>query len=396
MSLRAKAVKPKGDYFKNIKNEYSFERGIHLDSLEEDVENFPTPYLNLNFMLSGNFFEGLQNHKFYQFGGKKSSFKSSLALICAKSVLGADPDASLIFYDYEGIATKDNFEKVDINPDQLYPPRKFTTIDELTHLVLTDTKNIIQSPKNENKQFIIVCDGVGMAGANSSIEKMLEQDAISKQPGEKGKALKVFSSAIFPIINHYKVVFIMVNHVYDTIGSFVSKQIFSGGESLYNISHVCLLMDKKNVSKERDKDTNTAEGSTFTMQTAKSRDIIENFKLDLDVRYDNGIAPFSGLFEMGINIAHCIKPKGGRSTYNHDKATECSLINTETGEILEYNGNPTFINKDVEHSTDFWRFVFKNTSFAKEIREKVSLKEKKLIDEKALDSWSLINEMNNK
>lgn len=395
MTLRAKAVKPKGDYFKNIKNEYTFERGINFDSLEDDSENFPTPYLNLNFMLSGDFFKGLQNHKFYQFGGKKSSFKSSLALICAKSVLMADPDASLIFYDFESVGTKDNFEKVDINPDQLYPIRKFTTIDELTHLVLNDTKNILQDPKNQNKQFIMLVDGVGMAAANSSVDKMLEQDAISKQPGEKGKALKVFASTVFPVINRYKVVFITINHVYDTIGSFVSKQIFSGGESLYNISHVCLLMDKKNVSKDRDKDTNTAEGSTFTMQTVKSRDIIENFKLDLDVRYDNGIAPFSGLFEMGINISKCIKPKGGRSTYNHDKVTECSLINTTTGEVLEYNGNTTFINKDVEHSTDFWRFVFKNTSFSQEIKDKVSLREKKLIDEKALDAWSLINEFNN-
>lgn len=369
-------------FFKGMKKEYSFELGCDPSVFNKKNKIYSTPYPVLNFMLSGDFFGGLEVGKCVIYGGKRASFKSNLLLICAKSVLQANPNAYILFYDSESVATLDNFEKVGINLDQLIEPRKICDIEMLSELILNDTLNIIQAKGNEDKTFVICIDGVGMLADSSTITKSIDGEQ-NNQMGMRAKRLNEIASHIMTVLNHHNVIVLVANHVYDEMGKMYARQVFKGGEGFLNIADTAILMSQKNISAEKNEETNIANGSIFTMQAAKSRSISKDFKLELSVDYTDGILPFSGLFDLLQRMSKHLKQVS---------AQKYSLIN-EDGEILEYNGKLDFKKSDVEHSTDFWRFVFKNTSFTQEVKDKVSLKEKKLIDEKALDSWSLINEL---
>jgi hypothetical protein len=178
---------------------------------------------------------------------------------------------------------------------------------------------------------------------------------------------------------------ITVNHSYQSIGGLYQKSIPSGGTGFVKISDSVILMSAKNISADKDEETKVSYGSTFSMKALKSRSISKDFSLPLDVSYDSGILAYSGLFDLLIRMSSHLKQVTSQ---------KFSLISKD-GEILEYNKKLDFKRTDVEHSNDFWRFVFKNTSFSDEVKSKVSLKEKKLIDEKALASWDLISEFSN-
>jgi RecA/RadA recombinase len=105
------ATKP-SNYVKNLKREYDFKIGCSPSDLEESVISYPTPYPTLNFMLSGDFFGGLQTNRGYMLVGEASSFKSSVALACAASVLRQNPNAIFIGYDSEGVLTLENLPKI--------------------------------------------------------------------------------------------------------------------------------------------------------------------------------------------------------------------------------------------------------------------------------------------
>jgi RecA/RadA recombinase len=372
------------NYLKNLKREYEFKIGCSDEDFDEVIISYPTPYPSLNFMLSGDFFGGLQTNRGYMLCGEASSFKSNVALACVASVLSQNPNAIFLGYDSESVITKDNLEKFGINLDQVVKPRKFYDPDELGRLVLNDTLNIIQAKGNEDKTFILVIDGIGQIGTTTEINRVIEDDT-SPQPAVRAKKLNEVARHLLTVINNHNVILITVNHSYQSIGGLYQKSIPSGGTGFVKISDSVILMSSKNISAEKDEETKVSYGSTFMMKALKSRSISKDFSLPLDVSYDSGILPYSGLFDLLQRMSKHLKQVTQQ---------KYSLI-TENGEILEYNGKFDFKKSEVEHSTDFWRFVFKNTSFAQEIKDKVSLKEKKLIDEKALASWSLINEMSN-
>lgn len=145
-------------------------------------------------------------------------------------------------------------------------------------------------------------------------------------------------------------------------------------------------MSAKNISADKDDETKISYGSTFTMKALKSRSISKDFSLPLDVSYDSGILPFSGLFDLLQRMTNNLKQVSPQ---------KYSLI-TDDGEIISINGKTDFKKSDVENDPNFWRVVFKQTNFSQDVKNKISLKEKKLIDEKALASWDLINEFSQK
>lgn len=378
------AVKP-SNYLKNLKREYDFKIGCNKDDFNETIISYTTPYPALNFMLSGDFFGGLQTNRGYMLVGEASSFKSSVALACAASVLKQNPNAVFIGYDSESVLTYENYDKFEINLDQIVKPRKFYDPDELGRLILNDTANIIQAKGNEDKTFIIVIDGIGQIGTTTEINRVIEDDA-SPQPAVRAKKLNEVARHLLTVINNHNVIVITVNHSYQSIGGLYQKSIPSGGTGFVKISDSVILMSAKNISADKDDETKISYGSTFTMKALKSRSISKDFSLPLDVSYDSGILPFSGLFDLLQRMTNNLKQVSPQ---------KYSLI-TDDGEIISINGKTDFKKSDVENDPNFWRVVFKQTNFSQDVKNKISLKEKKLIDEKALASWDLINEFSQK
>lgn len=369
-----------GNYLNNLKREYDFKIGCDDDDFNEIITSYSTPYPALNFMLSGDFFGGLQLNRGYMLCGEAASFKSNIGLVCAASVLNQNPNAVFLGFDSEGVLTKANFEKFGINLKQVVKPRKFFDPDELGRLVLNDTLNIIQAKGNENKTFIIVIDGIGQIGTSTEINRVIEDD-VSPQPAVRAKKLNEVARHLLTVINNHNVIVITINHSYESIGGIYKKSIPSGGTGFVKISDSVILMSSKNISADKDEETKISFGSTFNMKALKSRNISKDFTLPLDVSYDSGILPFSGLFDLMQRMSKHLKQISPQ---------KYSVIDAD-GVILNYNNKSDFKKSDVENSPEFWSFVFENTNFAEEVKQKVSLKEKKLIDEKALASWDLIN-----
>lgn len=376
------AVSKTENYYKTTAKKYSFEVGVDWNKLEYIEKQYPTPCFMTNFILSGDMFGGVSAHKAYMFAGKNGTFKSNKVLIATASICKKDPTALILFYDYEGVGTKGNFEKVGIDTDtQLFEPRKFSTSEQLNNLVLQDYDSIILNDKFKGRHIIVMIDGIGMVGSEKTLEKGFNNQT-DNQLGNKAKSLNLLASTLMNIINKHKVTLLVCNHTYDDISSLWGGQKVKGGEGFPNICDTIVLLSEKRLG-DKDTSTGTGTGSIFKMQAIKSRNVSKNFIVNLEVSYESGINPFSGLFDMALNVTGNIVK---------DTATSYSLINTSTGELLKFNDKETFKRKDVENNMDFWKIVFNQTNFHTSMKDKLYIKDKPLIKEKELEVWDFIND----
>jgi hypothetical protein len=89
---------------------------------------------------------------------------------------------------------------------------------------------------------------------------------------------------------------IVTNHTYMTIGMFASKKMGGGTGLEYAASTIIFL------SKKKDKDSSgRVNGVEITALLKKSRQTHENQEVTTYLSYANGLDPYYGLLEVGVN-----------------------------------------------------------------------------------------------
>jgi hypothetical protein len=146
---------------------------------------------------------------------------------------------------------------------------------------------------------------------------------------------------------------IVVNHTYMEIGMF-PKAIVGGGTGAYYSADNIYIIGRQQ-EKDNKEDAKEVTGYSFIINVEKSRFVKEKSKIPIEVSFDGGISPWSGLLDIALESGHVIKPKNGWY----------QKVDMETGEIGDKN-----YRQDDTYTKDFWLPILKAKSFRTFIENK--------------------------
>ena len=261
---------------------------------DQDVIQTDVPAVNV--ALSGKLDGGLTTG-LTVFAGPSKNFKTAFAMLLAKAFLDKYDDGVILFYDSEFGAPQAYFDTFGIDTDRVvHSP--ISDIEQLKH----DAMQQLQGLERDDHIMIIV-DSVGNLASKKEVEDALEGKSVADMT--RAKQMKSLFRMITPHLTIKDIPAIVVNHTYKEIGLF-PKDVVSGGTGIYYSADNIYIIGRRQT-----KTGTEVTGYEFVINVEKSRFVREKSKIIVQVSWDAGISPWSGLLEMGLESGYVVKPSIG-------------------------------------------------------------------------------------
>jgi RecA/RadA recombinase len=233
MAKRASNEKPangKKSSFSELNDmlsKFSPDGAIIDDSLYAKIDEWiPTGYYILNAALSGSLFGGLPNRRSLMFAGAEGTGKTFIACSIVRNAQMMDYFP--IYFDSEGSIDVDFVKRLGIDTSK-FRIENIGTVEEFTNLAanIIETLKKLKDDGKTPPKIMIVLDSLG--SLSSTKEK---NDAVSgsdKRDMTKQQAIRKTFRVLGNDFAKYGIPFIVNNHVYAAIGSFVGGDVISGG-----------------------------------------------------------------------------------------------------------------------------------------------------------------------
>jgi len=312
----------------------------------------PTTVPMINVALSGSVDGGI-TPGLTMLAGPSKHFKTGFALLLASAFLKKYDDGVILFYDSEfgtpqsyfntfGIA----FDRVVHTPIMDVEELKFDIMKQLTNIERTD-------------RVMIIIDSIGNLASKKEVEDALNEKSVADM--SRAKQLKSLFRMVTPYLTMRDIPMVVVNHTYKEIGLY-PKDIVGGGTGSYYSSDAIWILGR-----QQDKDADGIQGYHFVINVEKSRYVREKSKIPITVSFEGGINRWSGLLDVAIDGGYIVKPKNGWY----------ATVDKETGEVHA----PSMRAADIVDNKEFWLKMFKETDFAKYIKETYSISHGAILDE---------------
>jgi RecA/RadA recombinase len=219
------------------------------DSIYAKIDEWiPTGSYILNAAMSGSLFGGMPNRRSLMFAGQESTGKTYLALSIVRNAQAMDYFP--IYYDTEGSIDIDFVKRLGIDPTK-FRIENIGTVEEFTTLAakLNETINDIRNAGKVPPKIMVVLDSLG--SLSSTKEKADAVSGSEKRDMTKQQAIR----KTFRVLNNdfakNGIPFIINNHVYAGIGSFIPGDVISGGGGgKYSPSIIFVLTKSKLTDKD--------------------------------------------------------------------------------------------------------------------------------------------------
>ncbi len=287
--------------------------------------------------------------------GPSRHYKSSYGLIMVKGFLDANPDAICLYYNNEFGIKKSYFQIYGVDTSRvLHLP--FENLEKLKFDLVSKLEELTEEDK-----VVIFCDSIGAAASLKELNDALDEK--SSADFTRAKTIKAIMRMITPYLYMKDIPFIGIAHTYVDMNSYGgSKQILGGGTGMYyNPDNIWI------VGKSQAKDGEAVVGSTFTINIEKSRYVKDKAKIPIVVRWDSGIANYSGLAELAEEFEIVGRGKRGKS----DTLTYTKIDGTVIDTLLKKN----------DTDENFWETVLKETDLQIRIEDHFRLPTPKPIEE---------------
>jgi len=242
----------------------------------------------LNAQISASIFKGIPTGRVTTFSGPTSTGKTFLALNCASQ---AQKQGYTVFWlDTEGALTLDGALKFGIDPEKLNHV-SINTVED-TNTYIKNLLNLLLKAKEEGKEtpkIMLVLDSLG----NLSTDKEMEDTASGSGKADmtRAKMIRKLFRVITADLAILQIPFIVINHTYEAVGSFISQTVMSGGGGILYNSSLTLQFTKAQL-----KETSGEKvGIIITSKVTKSRFTKENIPIKLQIRFDRGMNRYVGL-----------------------------------------------------------------------------------------------------
>ena len=316
---------------------------------KKDMVQTKVPALNvaLSGALDGGFVPGLT-----LWCGPSKHFKSMFSLMMAKAYMDKYPDAIVIFYDCEFGTPLAYFKSLDIDMSRVvHTP--IMNMEEFKFDVMQQLESFERGDK-----VIIVIDSLGNMSSKKEMEDAIEQKSV--QDMSRARQMKSIFRMITPYLNRLDIPMVAVNHIYMTQEMY-SKPVVSGGQGIYLSADNIYI-----IGRQQEKDGTEVVGYNFIINVEKSRHVREKSKIPIEVKFEGGLSPWSGLIDMAL--AAGVVQKLSNGWY--------SRVNTETGELEEKK----FRLKDT-YTSEFWMPVLKNNAFIEYIENTYKISAGKILSD---------------
>lgn len=269
---------------------------------EKDVVPTSIPSINVAFSgsLDGGMVSGLT-----VIAGPSKHFKSSMGLIMVKAYLDQYDDSVCLFYDSEYGITPEYIEGFGIDGNRVI----HIPLEHIEQLKFDIMKRLEQIERKDH--VIIFIDSIGNLASKKEMDDALDEKSVGDMT--RAKQLKSLFRMMTPHLVTKNIPCIAVNHIYMEQGMF-PKAIVSGGTGIYYSANQIFI-----VGRSQEKDGTEIKGWNFTLNIEKSRFVKEKSKLPIEVTYEGGINPFSGLLEWALESGHVTKPKNAWYNKGGDK-----------------------------------------------------------------------------
>lgn len=285
--------------------------------------NDPTTWMDtgcyaLNYLCSGDFTGGIPlEGKFTMLAGDSGSGKSYIGTANLVKYCLAN-NIFPVVVDTENGLDGMWLEKFGIDTSQVYKASA-ATVDDLAAFLGAFIEGYKAThsgkPYKDRPRVLIIVDSLGMLITGNQEKQFMEGDQKGDM-GIKAKQITALIRVAMAKIACERIGLVATNHVYDSQDQYTPDKI-SGGKMLEFASSLIIQMNKL-LLKEDEHGVKLADGAVAGIKSSivvrKSRYSKPFEKLKINIPYDTGMDPYSGLFEL-FEKKGVVTKDGARYTY---------------------------------------------------------------------------------
>jgi RecA/RadA recombinase len=352
---------------KSLCKDKKFKENMSSITSERTASHLSTMSYALNGILSGNVFKGILDNTITALVGPSNSGKSLILAHLVKDAI--DQGHEVVIFDSERAVRKDYYEKIGCDVDKIFRVPVGSTL-EFRNRAFEIIEGFYEKADKGQKLFVGL-DSLGNLASDKELADV-EKNKTASDQGSNAKnqnsALRVISS----LASKYDFPCIFTNHVYAPIGDmFAQRGVVAGGSKAIYCSHSIIyferLMNKEEVEDAFGKMKKTQVGIKIKATTIKNREFPEEQSVTLNLRYDSGINPYSGLLPFAIR-AGAIENKSrgylnvatGKTIFEKDLYNGEVFNNEVLEKINEFLSKNTYSNLTDIFSTDVSKALGEN------------------------------------
>jgi len=269
----------------------------------------------LNYLISGDFDRGIPLGKVTCFAGESGAGKSYIA--AGNLVRNAQAQGIfVILLDSENALDEAWLKAVGVDTAEDKLMRiSISMVDEVASIVhefIKDYKEQYASVDQADRpKVMFVVDSLGMLSTPTDTAQF-ERGDMKGDMGRKPKALAALVRATVARIAQWNIGFIATNHTYASQDMFDPDDKISGGQGFIYASSIVVAMKKLKLKLDEDGNkVSKVNGIRAACKVTKSRYAKPFEQVKINIPYDTGMDPYSGMFDMLLEMG--ILTKSGNS-----------------------------------------------------------------------------------
>ena len=289
-------------------SKFSPDGAIIEDSLYAKIDEWiPTGSYILNAALSGSLFGGMPNRRSLMFAGETGTGKTYLACSIVRNAQAMDYFP--IYYDSEGSIDIDFVKRLGIDTSK-FRIENVNTVEEFATLTakLNETIGELRKQGKTPPKIMVILDSLG--NLSSTKEKEDTTAGSGKRDMTKQQSIRRMFRVIGNDFAKNGIPFIINNHTYASIGSYIPGQTISGGGGAqFNASIIFTLTKSKLTDKDSEDHVKkqgieaTKIGIVVTVHPYKQR-FARPIKVQIHIPFYKKPNPYVGL-EKFVNWETC-------------------------------------------------------------------------------------------
>lgn len=262
----------------------------------------------LNKLMTGNFANGLPQGRLVMLSGHSSSGKSLVAASVVASVLN---DGGFTFVVDSETSLDEGFMRncgVDVDSENY----NYIGVDGIPEAT-SEVNNILKMYRQTGEQTrgLIVVDSLNMLLTSTEMKNLDETGVIKGDQGQQAKQIKATLKTWMHSVSRVPVTIICTQQPYvqqDPTLAFDEPWVIT--ES-WKFAFSQIIIFEKLVFKQKVGNTKVHKGFTLKSKSYKNRFAREKQVVKIEIPYDNGVDPFSGLIEIAVEYGVVSKGASG-------------------------------------------------------------------------------------
>ena len=276
------------DYLDNLLKATGNEFGSKVsDGVEAgDVSTYvDTGSYILNALVSGDIYGGIPSNKITALAGETATGKTFFALGMVKQILADNPSGGVLYFESESALTKQMIIDREIDPERMII-LPVTTIQEFTHQAVKIVEN-----HTEDRPIMMCLDSLGMLSTTKEVGDISEGKETKDMT--RAQLVKGCFRVLTLKLGKAGIPLLVTNHTYKQVGTMFPQDVMGGGSGLQYAASTIIFL-----SKRKEKEGTDVVGNVIHCKNYKSRLTKENKRVDVLLRYDQGLNRYYGLLEL--------------------------------------------------------------------------------------------------